>query len=342
MNPSSYQRASSPIGPRYVNVRPPSCERIVHSSKPLPHSSIRASNSSVQSSQVIRSVPSQPPSLPSQPKPVNQPSFPSQPPSLPSQPKPVNQPIKQTYSKPPLSQEPSKPNPVLGCIEELKPPPLSERIKQFETRNTIPLTARVTSSKEPHSHPTSESKAQFKSSTANAPPKQHLETGMNQPDAAMNGNQKNVQPHKLSIPPPVEGQMSLSEMLEKRAHMNTSSTPMKETCQSSKELRPSFIPPVPSKAADLPQSPQIIAESDAVEVVNEQECSPLFTANGIFLAELQKEDVKMAFSSEDSLPFTGIANVVMCLYPDQLCFYLYDKVNSKYDFIVRARLDVCK
>lgn len=130
--------------------------------------------------------------------------------------------------------------------------------------------------------------------------------------------------------------MSLSEMLEKRAVMQSSTITMKETRQVSVTQRHNSIPPAPPKGAESPRSPQVLVENDSVEIVPEQETTPLFTANGVFLAELRKEEVKLAFSSEDPLPFTGYTNVVLCVYADQICFYLFDAVNSRYDFIVQS------
>lgn len=100
--------------------------------------------------------------------------------------------------------------------------------------------------------------------------------------------------------------------------------------------RHNSIPLAPPKGAESPRSPQVLVENDSVEIVPEQETTPLFTANGVFLAELRKEEVKLAFSSEDPLPFTGYTNVVLCVYADQICFYLFDAVNSRYDFIVQS------
>ena len=279
-------------------------------------------------------------------------------------------------------QPPPKPKPAYGCVEQLNPAPLSDRIKQFEaTTNPVlptPPPAATTSSGQDvqgrvevlHPPPMSERKALFEKTMGGGvqtnaapvkrtsqpavearvtqerspqphklviPPPAEGQLSLSEMLEKRTQNQVNPsQPHKLTIPPPAEGQLSLSEMLEKRAVMQSSTITMKETRQVSVTQRHNSIPPAPPKGAESPRSPQVLVENDSVEIVPEQETTPLFTANGVFLAELRKEEVKLAFSSEDPLPFTGYTNVVLCVYADQICFYLFDAVNSRYDFIVQS------
>lgn len=279
-------------------------------------------------------------------------------------------------------QPPPKPKPAYGCVEQLNPAPLSDRIKQFEaTTNpalpTPPPATTASSGQEVqgrvevlHPPPMSERKALFEKTMGGNAQTNPAPVRTSQPEVEARANQDrsaqphklvipppaegqmslsemlekrsqnqvntSSQPHKLTIPPPAEGQMSLSEMLEKRAVMQSSTITMKETRQVSVTQRHNSIPPAPPKGVESPRSPQVLVENDSVEIVPEQETTPLFTANGVFLAELRKEEVKLAFSSEDPLPFTGYTNVVLCVYADQICFYLFDAVNSRYDFIVRS------
>ena len=64
---------------------------------------------------------------------------------------------------------------------------------------------------------------------------------------------------------------------------------------------------------------------------------PLYTASGVFVVELSKEDMKLVFSGDSTLPFNGYSNSVMCIYPDQICFYYYNEASSSYQFIVSNR-----
>ena len=63
---------------------------------------------------------------------------------------------------------------------------------------------------------------------------------------------------------------------------------------------------------------------------------PLYTASGVFVVELSKEDMKLVFSGDSALPFNGYSNAVMCIYPDQICFYYYNETSSSYQFIVHT------
>ena len=390
-------------------------KRVVQTSRPAPNASARAANPSNRSMSSMRPVPAQPALPPVQSKPViTQSSRSAQPnptvtqSSRPIQPNPPvtqsshsaqskpapPQPAKPAYPKPvitqssrpiqpkpaPAMQPPPKPKPAYGCVEQLNPAPLSDRIKQFEaTTNPVlptpPPAATASSGQDVqgrvevlHPPPMSERKALFEKTMGGAqtnpaplrtnqpavearvtqerspqphklviPPPAEGQLSLNEMLEKRTQNQVNPsQPHKLTIPPPAEGQMSLSEMLEKRAVMQSSTITMKETRQVSVTQRHNSIPPAPPKGAESPRSPQVLVENDSVEIVPEQETTPLFTANGVFLAELRKEEVKLAFSSEDPLPFTGYTNVVLCVYADQICFYLFDAVNSRYDFIVQS------
>ena len=274
---------------------------------------------------------------------------------------------------PPPAATASSGQDVQGMVEVLHPPPMSERKALFEKTmgggvqtNAAPVKrtsqpaveARVTQERSPQPHklvipPPAEGQlslsemlekrtlSQVNTSSQphklTIPPPAEGQLSLNEMLEKRTQNQVNPsQPHKLTIPPPAEGQLSLSEMLEKRAVMQSSTITMKETRQVSVTQRHNSIPPAPPKGAESPRSPQVLVENDSVEIVPEQETTPLFTANGVFLAELRKEEVKLAFSSEDPLPFTGYTNVVLCVYADQICFYLFDAVNSRYDFIVQS------
>ena len=358
-------------------------KRVVQTSRPAPNASARVANPPNRSMPPMRSVPVQPTLPPVQSKPaitqssrsaqpnptVTQSSRPIQPnppvtqsshsaqskpappqPAKPAYPKPViTQPSRPIQPKPaPAMQPPPKPKPAYGCVEQLNPAPLSDRIKQFEaTTNPVlptpPPAATASSGQDVqgrvevlHPPPMSERRALFEKTMGGAQTNP-APMRTNQPVVEARVTQeRSPQPHKLVIPPPAEGQLSLSEMLEKRAVMQSSTITMKETRQVSVTQRHNSIPPAPPKGAESPRSPQVLVENDSVEIVPEQETTPLFTANGVFLAELRKEEVKLAFSSEDPLPFTGYTNVVLCVYADQICFYLFDAVNSRYDFIVQS------
>ena len=390
-------------------------KRVVQTSRPAPNASARVANPPNRSMPPMRSVPVQPTLPPVQSKPaitqssrsaqpnptVTQSSRPIQPnppvtqsshsaqskpappqPAKPAYPKPViTQPSRPIQPKPaPAMQPPPKPKPAYGCVEQLNPAPLSDRIKQFEaTTNPVlptpPPAATASSGQDVqgrvevlHPPPMSERRALFEKTMGGAqtnpapmrtnqpvvearvtqerspqphklviPPPAEGQLSLNEMLEKRTQNQCiTSQPHKLTIPPPAEGQLSLSEMLEKRAVMQSSTITMKETRQVSVTQRHNSIPPAPPKGAESPRSPQVLVENDSVEIVPEQETTPLFTANGVFLAELRKEEVKLAFSSEDPLPFTGYTNVVLCVYAEQICFYLFDAVNSRYDFIVQS------
>ena len=391
-------------------------KRVVQTSRPAPNASARVANPPNRSMPPMRSVSAQPALPPVQSKPaitqsprsaqpnptVTQSSRPIQPnppvtqsshsaqskpappqPAKPAYPKPViTQSSRPIQPKPaPAMQPPPKPKPAYGCVEQLNPAPLSDRIKQFEaTTNPVlptpPPAATASSGQDVqgrvevlHPPPMSERRALFEKTMGGAqtnpapmrtnqpavearvtqerspqphklviPPPAEGQLSLNEMLEKRTLSQVNTssQPHKLTIPPPAEGQLSLSEMLEKRAVMQSSTITMKETRQVSVTQRHNSIPPAPPKGAESPRSPQVLVENDSVEIVPEQETTPLFTANGVFLAELRKEEVKLAFSSEDPLPFTGYTNVVLCVYADQICFYLFDAVNSRYDFIVQS------
>ena len=140
------------------------------------------------------------------------------------------------------------------------------------------------------------------------------------------------EPHKLTMPPTVEGQMSLTEMLEKRTVTQAGTVTTQEARHFSITQQRNDAPP--KKREESPRSPQVLIEDNTEETLPEPSVQPLFTAIGVFLVDMGKEDVKLAFSSENPLPFRGLTNVVMCVYPDQFCFYYYDASYERYDFIV--------
>ena len=134
------------------------------------------------------------------------------------------------------------------------------------------------------------------------------------------------------MPPTVEGQMSLTEMLQKRTVTQAGTVTTQEAHHFSITQQRNDAPP--KKREESPRSPQVFIEDNAEETLPEPSVQPLFTANGVFLVDMGKKDVKLAFSSENPLPFHGLTNVVMCVYPDQFCFYYYDASYERYDFIV--------
>lgn len=140
------------------------------------------------------------------------------------------------------------------------------------------------------------------------------------------------EPHKLTMPPTVEGQMSLTEMLQKRTVTQAGTVTTQEARHFS--ITQQRNDALPKKREESPRSPQVFIEDNAEETLPEPSVQPLFTANGVFLVDMGKEDVKLAFSSENPLPFHGLTNVVMCVYPDQFCFYYYEASYERYDFIV--------
>ena len=126
--------------------------------------------------------------------------------------------------------------------------------------------------------------------------------------------------------------MSLTEMLQKRTVTQAGTVTTQEARHFSITQQRNDAPP--KKREESPRSPQVFIEDNAEETLPEPSVQPLFTANGVFLVDMGKEDVKLAFSSENPLPFHGLTNVVMCVYPDQFCFYYYDASYERYDFIV--------
>ena len=179
-----------------------------------------------------------------------------------------------------------------------------------------------------------------RAATANSqPPAQPVQpTQPTQPTQALQPPQHppptilHEEPHKLTMPPTVEGQMSLTEMLQKRTVTQAGTVTTQEARHFS--ITQQRNDALPKKREESPRSPQVFIEDNAEETLPEPSVQPLFTANGVFLVDMGKEDVKLAFSSENPLPFHGLTNVVMCVYPDQFCFYYYDANYERYDFIV--------
>ena len=126
--------------------------------------------------------------------------------------------------------------------------------------------------------------------------------------------------------------MSLTEMLQKRTVTQAGTVTTREAHHISITQQRNDAPP--KKREESPRSPQVIIEDDAAGTMPEPSVQPLFTASGVLVVDMGKEDVKLAFSSENPLPFHGLTNVVMCIYPDQFCFYYYDTNYERYDFIV--------
>ena len=164
-------------------------------------------------------------------------------------------------------------------------------------------------------------------STQSTQPTQALQPPQHPPPTILH-----EEPHKLTMPPTVEGQMSLTEMLQKRTVTQAGTVTTQEARHFS--ITQQRNDALPKKREESPRSPQVFIEDNAEETLPEPSVQPLFTANGVFLVDMGKEDVKLAFSSENPLPFHGLTNVVMCVYPDQFCFYYYDANYERYDFIV--------
>lgn len=122
---------------------------------------------------------------------------------------------------------------------------------------------------------------------------------------------------------------------------------------------PSAAPAIPPQSEAYPSSPVITFEDKEMQEMQEMQeqermqsaqnqtstqpneetattnaGNPLYTASGVFVVELSKEDMKLVFAGDSTLPFNGYSNSVMCIYPDQICFYYYNEASSSYQFIV--------
>lgn len=189
-------------------------------------------------------------------------------------------------------------------------------------------------------------------------------------------HEKRAEPKPLAIPATIPGQKSLQEIMAERTevrftdgengeffHQQTQT--VQQTVKASIPVpenpapAPSAAPSIPPQGEAYPSSPVITFEDQEMQKIQEQERmrsaqsaqnaptneesaptaagQPLYTASGVFVVELSKEDMKLVFSGDSTLPFNGYFNSVMCIYPDQICFYYYNEASSSYQFIVSNR-----
>ena len=185
--------------------------------------------------------------------------------------------------------------------------------------------------------------------------------------------EKRAEPKPLAIPATIPGQKSLQEIMAQRTevrftdegkgeYFHQQTQTVQQTVQTSIPPSnhpapiPSAAPTIPPQSEDCPSSPVITFEDKEMQEMQEQERrqsaqsqtntqpneetvttnagSPLYTASGVFVVELSKEDMKLVFAGDSTLPFNGYSNSVMCIYPDQICFYYYNEASSSYQFIV--------
>ena len=152
-------------------------------------------------------------------------------------------------------------------------------------------------------------------------------------------------PGKLSIPQSIPGQLSLDEMLQKKQqqqhtfHMertechtiNTSNGTVtqqhiqQEHCEEKKEeciyqnnQTPSSMPTEQTNEYTPPSS----SNQCEYEVAN------------AFLAMLTKDDMKRVFSTDSPLMVNGTANVIVSVFPMQLCVYEYSAQTQSYQLLV--------
>ena len=154
--------------------------------------------------------------------------------------------------------------------------------------------------------------------------------------------------HTLTIPPPVPGQLSLEEMLQKKQSRIVTTT-HEEYHESTQSTTVNYAaPPQPTIPEPLPTTPQpppptepsrpIITFTDRSLQDSTNEC--LFTANGVFLALLTKEDVKKVFASDAPLAISGTSDAIVCIYKDQTCFYRYSPESTDYQLLVSASISI--
>lgn len=185
--------------------------------------------------------------------------------------------------------------------------------------------------------------------------------------------ERRTEPKPLAIPAPIPGQKSLQEIMAQRTEVRFTDEGkgeyFQQQTQTVQQTVQTTIPPpenpapihsaapaIPPQSEAYPSSPVITFEDKEMQEIQEQERmrsaqnnpntqtteetataspgSPLYTANGVFVVELSKEDMKLVFAGDSTLPFNGYSNSVMCIYPDQICFYYYNEASSSYQFIV--------
>ena len=188
--------------------------------------------------------------------------------------------------------------------------------------------------------------------------------------------EKRAEPKPLAIPATIPGQKSLQEIMAQRTevrfadegkgeYFHQQTQTVQQTVKTSIPPSnnpapiPSAAPAIPPQSEAYPSSPVVTFEDKEMQEVQEQERmqraqnqasaqpneetpttnagSPLYTASGVFVVELSKEDMKLVFAGDSTLPFNGYSNSVMCIYPDQICFYYYNEASSSYQFIVLSQ-----
>lgn len=146
-----------------------------------------------------------------------------------------------------------------------------------------------------------------------------------------------VAPKPLTAPAPAPGQKSLQEIMAQRTETRITDGDSHEVYQQQTQTLSQTIltsAPLPEETT-VPSSPTITFEDQNLQAMQEPAASqPLYTASGVFIVELSKDDMKLVFSGDSALPFNGYTNAVMCIYPDQICLYYYDESSSSYQFIV--------
>ena len=142
--------------------------------------------------------------------------------------------------------------------------------------------------------------------------------------------------HALVIPPPVPGQLSLEEMLQKKqSHIVT--TMHEEYQESTQSTTVNYVTPQPpSTQPPVEPSRPVITFTDRALQDSTNEC--LFTTSGVLLAILTKEDVKKVFASDAPLAISGTSDAIVCIYKDQTCVYHYSPESKDYQLLVGSSI----
>lgn len=150
------------------------------------------------------------------------------------------------------------------------------------------------------------------------------------------------QPGKLTIPPSVPGQLSLEQMLLKKQTQGLQPSSMtmerQEYHETTQSTTTSFVTQQQyvqqSASVEVTDNPVITFEDKEMQDMQEPECQSLYTANGVFVSLLCKEDMKMVFSSDAVLSLSGFSDAVVCVYSTQICIYQYSEEIKDYQLIV--------
>ena len=154
--------------------------------------------------------------------------------------------------------------------------------------------------------------------------------------------QSSSTPGKLAIPPSVPGQLSLEQMLLKKQAQGLQPTSMtmerQEYHETTQSTTTSYVTQQQyvqqSASVEVTDNPVITFEEKEMQDMQEPECQSLYTANGVFVSLLCKEDMKMVFSSDTVLSISGISDAVVCIYSTQICIYQYSDEIKDYQLIV--------